>query len=82
MSLTIRSFWASVLKKASAENSMNSQVTPTVMEKQKATMATKTGASWKFRTRVLSRSTRLKPTLAARNPFRVWSMVSQSRNWP
>lgn len=59
-------------------HSKNSHSTPMVMEKQKATMAINRGDSEREkRSFRLNRSTREKPMAAHKNPFSVWSMVSQ-----
>ena len=72
------SFCISVSRITSAPNSKNSQNTPTVIEKQKATMATKTGdkvnlifAFW------FNISTNEKPIAAHKNPQTVCKIVSQ-----
>ena len=72
------SFCISMPKKQSMAYSKNSHTTPVVMEKQKATKATKAGER-----RTLNLSERLRmstmatPMAAIRKPFMVWSMVSQ-----
>ena len=73
------SFCMSVPTKISIPNSKNSQITPTVMEKQKETIATKTGDSL-----ILKRSLRFKrsmsesPTAAARKPVVTCKSVSHT----
>ena len=52
-----------------------------VMEKQKATMVRYRGDRLMFLLVRFSSSTVEKPTAAKRNPFRVWSMVSQMGMW-
>ena len=60
------------------EHSKNSHSTPIVMEKQKATIAINTGERVRENRSLRSkRSTRQKPTAAHKNPFNVWSIVSQ-----
>ena len=74
---TIQSFCISVAKRVSMKNSKNSQSTPTVMEKQKATTARKSGESLKVNFSLrLKISTSAKPMAAMRKPLIVWSMVS------
>ena len=54
------------------KNSKNSQITPMVMEKQKATTAMKKGDKFRdTRSLRLSRSTRAKPIAAHKKPFMV-----------
>lgn len=72
------SFCMSVWKNKSMPYSKNSHTTPTVMEKQKATKATKAGESRTLNFRLRFKiSTMAMPMAAIRKPFMVWSMVSQ-----
>ena len=76
--VTMVSFCISMCRSQSAKNSKNSQRTPMVMEKQKATMERKNGDRWKAMVSSrLSRSTSEKPTAAIKNPVVVCSMASQ-----
>ena len=75
---TRKSFCMSVPKNWSMPNSKNSHKTPTVMEKQNATIAKKSGHNLKEnRSLRLNKSTSEKPTAATKKPFMVCSMVSQ-----
>ena len=56
---------------------MNSHMTPTVIEKQNATMVMYIGDKCTSLLLWLSRSTSENPTAAQRNPFMVCSIVSQ-----
>ena len=75
---TTVSFCISKKNSWSIVHSKNSQMTPTVIEKQNATMARYSGDRWN---RVLlcrfKISSREKPMAAQRNPFSVCSTVSQ-----
>ncbi|OQA38862.1 MAG: hypothetical protein BWY50_02186 [Spirochaetes bacterium ADurb.Bin315] len=73
------SFCMSMPKIQSMPNSKNSQMTPMVIEKQNATMMTKSGERRKVkRSLSLRMSTIEKPMAAARKPLTVWRAVSQN----
>ena len=78
MVVTTVSFCISKKSSWSIEHSKNSQSTPMVIEKQKATIDMKTRERERENFSVrLSMSTRAKPMAAQRKPFKVWRMVSQ-----